>query len=177
MNLPNKLTMLRIIAIPFFAAVLLGNFLPYSNLIAAAIFALAAFTDWLDGYLARKMNLVTNFGKFADPLADKLLVAAALICFVELKSLAAWVVIIMISREFIVTGLRLLAADKNIVLAADFSGKLKTATQMVMIIFILLDFSFFGADIVKNVLVIASVVFSLYSCCEYIVKNRKVFSA
>lgn len=176
MNLPNKLTMLRVFMIPVFLIALLSNFVPYANYVAAAIFALASLTDLLDGYIARSRNLITNFGKFADPLADKLLVASALIAFVELGVLSAWVVIILISREFIVTGLRLVAAEKQIVIAADFSGKLKTATQMIMIVYILFDFSFSGSDIVKTVLVAASVAFSVYSACEYIIKNKKVFN-
>lgn len=176
MNLPNKLTLLRILMIPVFLVVLLGGFLPHANYIAAAVFAAASLTDLLDGYIARSRNLITNFGKFADPLADKLLVAAAVIAFVEMGQLSAWVVIIIISREFIVTGVRLIAAEKQIVLAADFSGKIKTATQMAMVIYILLGFSFTGADVIKTALVIASVALSIYSACEYIVKNRKLFN-
>jgi len=175
MNLPNKLTLIRILLIPAFLAVLLGGFLPYANYAAAGIFVLASLTDWLDGYIARRFNLVTNFGKFADPLADKLLVAAALIAFVELSAIDAWIVILLISREFFVTGLRLLAAEKGTVMAADFWGKLKTAVQMVMIIFILLGFTFAWADIVKDVLVAACVLLSVYSAFDYTVKNKRVF--
>jgi CDP-diacylglycerol--glycerol-3-phosphate 3-phosphatidyltransferase len=154
----------------------LGGFTLYAHYAAAAVFIIASLTDWLDGFIARRLNLITNFGKFADPLADKLLVAAALIAFVELRAVGAWVVVILISREFIVTGLRILAVEKGIVLAADFWGKLKTATQMVMIIFILLDFGFPGAEVVKDVLIAASVLFSVYSAFDYIVRNIGVFT-
>lgn len=172
MNLPNKLTILRVIMIPIFLVLLLWLDIRWA---ATVIFIAASLTDLLDGYIARSQNLVTNFGKFADPLADKLLVAAALISFVELKELSGWVVIVLISREFIVTGLRLLAVEKGKVLAAGFSGKLKTATQMVMIVYLLINFSFPYADIIKNILVGLSVLFSVYSAVEYIIQNKSVF--
>ena len=136
MNLPNKLTLLRVILIPFFIFFLLNNsFGKLGFWIALAIFCVASFTDFLDGQIARKYNLVTNFGKFMDPLADKLLVCSALICFIELGILPAWMVIIIIAREFIISGFRLIASDNGVVIAASWWGKTKTVSQMVMIIY------------------------------------------
>ena len=178
MNLANKITMFRVILIPFFLVVMLGDFFqePQRNYIATGIFVLASLTDWLDGYIARSRNLITNFGKFVDPLADKLLVLSALVSMVELLLIPAYVVIIIIGREFIVTGFRLIAVEKNIVIAAGFSGKLKTAVQMIMIIFILLGFNSREALIFADVLIFASVALSIYSAVEYIVKNKEVLS-
>ncbi len=150
MNLPNKLTLIRTILVPFFLLFLFLTSVPYHNTIALFIFAIAAITDAFDGHLARKHNLVTNFGKFLDPLADKVLVIAALVAFIELKIVSSIPVIIIIAREFMVSGLRLIAAGSGIVGAAGFSGKLKTAFTMVAIIFILVhlalsgDFGWFG---------------------------------
>ena len=135
MNLPNKLTIFRVILIPFFVVFMLAPICPgYANYIAVAIFIVASLTDLLDGKIARKYNLVTNFGKFMDPLADKLLVCSALICFVELDKLPAWMVIIIIAREFIISGFRLVASDNGIVIAASWWGKSKTISQMIMIL-------------------------------------------
>ena len=139
MNLPNKLTILRIIMIPFFVVFLLCDFkIPGQNWIALTIFVVASLTDLLDGKIARKYNLVTNFGKFMDPLADKLLVCSALICFVAIDRLPVWVVLIIIWREFIISGFRLIAVDNGVVIAASMWGKVKTVVQMVMIILLLL---------------------------------------
>ena len=148
MNLPNKLTILRIIMIPFFVFFLLsGVGGSASKWIALVIFAAASITDTLDGYIARRDNLITDFGKFMDPLADKLLVCSALICFVELDKLPAWMVIIIIAREFIISGFRLIAAENGIVIAANYWGKFKTVSQMIMIILLMLDFGgFCSAD-------------------------------
>ena len=133
MNTPNKLTILRVILIPFFVLFLLTDLGgEYSNYIALAIFAAASLTDLLDGKIARKYHLVTNFGKFMDPLADKLLVCSALICFVEMGVLPAWMVIVIISREFIISGFRLVASDNGVVIAASYWGKFKTVSQMAM---------------------------------------------
>jgi len=135
MNLPNKLTILRMIMIPVFLVVLYIPGLGMAgNIAAAAIFILASITDFLDGKIARKYNLVTNFGKFMDPLADKLLVCSALICFTSTGQLPAWITIIIIAREFIISGFRLIAADNGIVIAASYWGKFKTVSQMIMII-------------------------------------------
>ncbi len=130
MNLPNKLTIGRVIAVPFFIAAYMLEY----YLIAFVIFILASLTDMLDGKIARKYNLVTNFGKFMDPLADKLLVCSALICLVALAKITAWIVIIIIAREFIISGFRLVASDNGIVIAASYWGKFKTVSQMIMVI-------------------------------------------
>ena len=143
MNLPNKLTIFRVILIPFFVAVLL--LYPDNStmrLVADAIFIVASLTDMLDGKIARKYNLVTNFGKFMDPLADKLLVCSAMICLVALNQIPAWIVIIIIAREFIISGFRLVAADNNVVIAANYWGKFKTVFQMLMIIVMVANFAF-----------------------------------
>ena len=142
MNLPNKITMLRIILIPFFVFFMLTDVVAYSKYIAAAIFIIASLTDTLDGYLARKYQLISNFGKFMDPLADKLLVCAALVCFVALPDnpMPAWVVIVIISRDFIISGFRLVASDAGVVIAADWWGKVKTIVQMLMSILLIVDF-------------------------------------
>ena len=176
MNLPNKLTLLRVVMIPVFLVVLLLG-LPdaqISRWIAAGIFALASFTDFLDGYLARKYKLVTNFGKFADPLADKLLVCAALVALTEMGEIASWVTIVIVSRELIVTGFRLLAVEQGIVLAAGFGGKLKTAVTMVMILWVLALPATSWMFIVGQVLVYASAALTVYSAVEYIVTNINV---
>ena len=140
MNTPNKLTILRVILIPFFVLFLLTDLGgEYSNYIALAIFAAASLTDLLDGKIARKYHLVTNFGKFMDPLADKLLVCSALICFVEMGVLPAWMVIVIISREFIISGFRLVASDNGVVIAASYWGKFKTVSQMAMTLLLIAD--------------------------------------
>ena len=140
MNLPNKLTLFRVILIPFFVFFLLAPYFEgYGNYIAVAVFIVASITDFLDGKIARKYNLVTNFGKFMDPLADKLLVSSALICLVALNKIPAWVVIVIIAREFIISGFRLVAADNGVVIAASYWGKFKTAFQMVTVIVLILN--------------------------------------
>ena len=143
MNLPNKLTVVRVLMIPFFVWFMLpslGGEMAASKWIALAIFCIASLTDLLDGKIARKYNLVTNFGKFMDPLADKLLVGAAMICLVEMGRLPAWIVIVIISREFIISGFRLIASDNGIVIAASYWGKFKTVFQMAMIIVLIAAF-------------------------------------
>lgn len=147
MNLPNRLTILRVILIPFFIFFLLTDYCgTASSWIALAIFCVASFTDFLDGKIARKYNLVTNFGKFMDPLADKLLVCSALVCFVELELLPSWFVIIIIAREFIISGFRLIASDNGVVIAASWWGKFKTVFQMIVII-AMLAYKGLGHDI------------------------------
>lgn len=187
MNLPNKLTLSRILLIPIFIILLSIPFdwgywnigetdLPISHLVAALIFIIASSTDWIDGYIARKYNLVTNLGKFLDPLADKLLVSAALILLSELGFAPAWVVIIIISREFAVTGLRLVAAGEGIVLAAGKMGKIKTATQMIAIATLLLHnfpFSYLGLPFATLMLYIA-LFFTILSGVDYFIKNWHV---
>jgi CDP-diacylglycerol--glycerol-3-phosphate 3-phosphatidyltransferase len=172
MNIANKLTLLRIIMIPFFIFFLLEGY----SLWAFITFSLASFTDFLDGYLARKYNLITNFGKFMDPLADKLLVTSALVCFVQLGLLNAWVVIIILSREFIVSIFRAIAAAEGIVIAASWWGKAKTISQMAMVIVLLLNnypFSEFGIPI-DRILVVLATVLTIVSGYDYIVKNKQV---
>ena len=168
MNLPNKITMLRVIMIPFFAFFMLTDMVEGSKYIAVAIFIIASLTDTLDGFIARKYNLVSNFGKFMDPLADKLLVSTALICFVSVPDnpMPVWGVIIIISREFIISGFRLVAANEGIVLAASWWGKIKTTVQMVMSVFLI--------NIVENVLIYAAILLTVISLVDYLVKNWNV---
>ena len=174
MNLPNKLTILRVFMIPFFVLFMLTNITGEADKwIAVAIFVIASFTDFLDGYLARKYNLVSNFGKFIDPLADKLLVSAAMICLVEMGRLPAWIVIIIISREFIISGFRLIASDNGVVIAASYWGKFKTVFQMAMIIVLICNLGgVFG--IVETVLIWISLILTIVSLVDYIVKNINV---
>lgn len=174
MNLPNKLTLSRIFLIPIFMLVLLIR-IPYGEYIAAAIFILAASTDGLDGYIARKRKQVTNFGKLLDPLADKLLVSAALICLVELKEVPAWIAVIIIGREFFVSGLRSIAAAEGVVIAASKLGKIKTITQIVAISALLLnDFSLslFNITFGRYALYIA-LFFTVWSGVDYYLNAKK----
>ena len=176
MNLPNRLTVLRVCMVPVFVVFMLWNGLGSSaKYVAAVIFILASMTDWLDGYLARKNNLVTDFGKFMDPLADKLLVCSAMICMIELDRLPAWVVIIIIGREFIISGFRLIAAENGVVIAANYWGKFKTVSQMIMIILLIVDFGGFFA-ILTEVFIWLSVALTVISLLTYIMQNRKVLS-
>jgi CDP-diacylglycerol---glycerol-3-phosphate 3-phosphatidyltransferase len=138
MNLPNKLTLMRIIIVPFFVATLLSPGVPNHYLWAGILFGIAAYTDHLDGMLARKNNQITDFGKFLDPIADKILVVSALVCFVQLGLASTWCVILIIAREFMVTSLRLVAVDNGVVLAANNWGKTKTISQIIAIVVILL---------------------------------------
>lgn len=174
MNLPNKLTVLRVLLIPFFVLFTLVDLVPgYSKYIAVLIFIAASLTDLLDGKLARKYNLVTNFGKFMDPLADKLLVCAALICLVSEELLPAWMVIIIISREFIISGFRLVASDNGVVIAASYWGKFKTTFQMLMIIVLLLDFGGIF-DLIGQILIWAALILTVVSLADYLIKNKHV---
>ncbi len=174
MNLPNKLTVLRVLLIPFFVLFTLVDLVPgYSKYIAVLIFIAASLTDLLDGKIARKYNLVTNFGKFMDPLADKLLVCAALICLVSEKLLPAWMVIIIISREFIISGFRLVASDNGVVIAASYWGKFKTTFQMLMIIVLLLDFGGIF-DLIGQILIWAALILTVVSLVDYLIKNKHV---
>lgn len=178
MNLPNKLTMLRVCMIPFFIFFLLSPSVPNGNYIACAIFILASLTDWFDGFLARKYNLVTNFGKFMDPLADKLLVSSALICFTAMDSvnLPAWIVIVIISREFIISGFRLIASDNGIVIAASYWGKFKTVSQMIMSILLIVHLDNRAFHIAEQIFIYISVALTIISLADYIVKNRNVLT-
>ena len=174
MNLPNKLTIVRIIMIPFFVFFLLTDFVAGSKWIATVLFCAASITDFLDGHIARKYNLVTNFGKFMDPLADKLLVCSALICFVELDKLPAWMVIIIIAREFIISGFRLVASDNGIVIAASWWGKSKTISQMIMIILLIADIP--ALSVLNTVLIWVALILTVVSLIDYLVKNKNVLS-
>ncbi len=175
MNLPNKLTLFRVLLIPFFVFFLLAPYFEgYGNYIALAIFIVASLTDFLDGYIARKHNLVTNFGKFMDPLADKLLVCSALICLVESKQLASWIVIIIIAREFIISGFRLIASDNGVVIAASYWGKFKTVFQMLMIIALVLNLEMGWYQIICTALVYISLILTVVSLVDYLVKNKGV---
>ncbi len=187
MNIPNKITLSRIFLIPIFIFILSIPFdwgdwsigttiLPVSHFVAALIFLVASLTDWLDGYYARKYHLITNMGKFLDPLADKLLVSAAFILLVELDLAAAWIVILIISREFAVTGLRLVASGEGIVLAASNMGKLKTVSQISAIAVLLLHnfpFSYLGLP-VDTVLLYIALILTTWSGIEYFIKNWHV---
>ena len=176
MNLPNKLTVLRIIMVPFFVFFMLTNAGGAANKwIALVIFCVASLTDMLDGKIARARGLVTNFGKFMDPLADKLLVCSAMICFIELEKLPAWFVIIIIGREFIISGFRLIAAENGIVIAANYWGKFKTVSQMIMIILLLIDLG--GVfDILEQIFIWLSLALTVISLITYIWQNRSVLS-
>ncbi len=172
MNTPNKLTILRMILVPVFMIVYMLGSIPYHTWIAAFVFIFASVTDWLDGYLARKNNIVTNFGKFMDPLADKLLVTGALLCLMEQNIVSYWVVMIIIAREFIVTGLRLVAVSKGIVIAAGKMGKLKTVLQLIAISAAILSVN----RIIVDILIYVSVLLTAVSGIDYLVQNRKVLT-
>lgn len=188
MNLPNKLTVLRILMIPLFIIVAVaplnwgvldisGTPLFITQLVAAIIFAIASITDWLDGYLARKHHLVTNFGKFADPLADKMLVMTAFIVLVGQGLVPSWIAAIIICRELAVTGLRLLLVEDGEVMAAAWPGKIKTATQMLAIIFLLLNnvpFAVINFPLAQ-ILLYVCLIFTIYSGVDYFAKNKHVF--
>ena len=194
MNLPNKLTVLRICMIPFFVAALL-----YENgadqtmrIIANVIFITASLTDLLDGKIARKYGLVTNFGKFMDPLADKLLVCSALICLIQLGQLPAWVVIVIISREFIISGFRLVAADNGIVIAASYWGKFKTVFQMTAVVLLIFNipplsvltsavlwiliFNIPPLSVLTSAVLWIAVILTVVSLVDYVAKNIKVLT-
>ena len=178
MNLPNKLTMFRVVLIPFFVFFLLCSKMPLGGVlgdyIALVIFIVASLTDLLDGKIARKYNLVTNFGKFMDPLADKLLVCSALICLVELNRLAAWIVVVIIAREFIISGFRLIAADNRVVIAASKWGKYKTTFQMIMVILLILNWTFVWFDVLTVIVTWIAVILTVVSLIDYLIKNKDV---
>ena len=178
MNLPNKITMARIIMIPFFIIALLVNF-PFHEPIAVVIFIVASASDAVDGHLARSRNLITDFGKFMDPLADKLLTCSAFICLVELQMIPSWVVIIIIAREFAITGLRTLAASDGIVIAASKWGKAKTISQMIAILALLLVnwpvMAFPALLLFGNIMVYVALALTLISGIDYFRLNKGVF--
>lgn len=172
MNIANKITLLRVILVPIFMIVLYSD-LAYSTYIAAAIFIFASFTDTLDGYLARSRNLVTNFGKFVDPLADKILVSAALISLVGMDKIPAWVVVTIIAREFTITGFRVIAASEGVTIAASPLGKFKTITQLIAISLLLLNnFPFEGMNIpMDKIMLYVSLFFTVLSGVDYLKRN------
>lgn len=172
MNLPNKLTMFRVILIPFFVLFMLVPITPYDKWIALGIFILASLTDLLDGKIARKYNLITDFGKFMDPLADKLLVCSALICLVTLERIPTWIVIVIIAREFIISGFRLVASDNGVVIAASYWGKFKTTFQMVMICLMIADIE--AISIFTTIIMWIALVLTVVSLIDYLVKNKGV---
>lgn len=174
MNLPNKITIFRVCMIPVFLVFMLVPGISYGNYIATAVFAIACASDALDGHIARKHNLVTNFGKFMDPIADKLLVCSALICFVALSYMPAWMVIIIISREFIISGFRLIAAENGVVIAASYWGKFKTIAQMIACILLIVQLPFVWAEVAEQIFIWLSLILTVVSLCEYIWKNRNV---
>ena len=176
MNLPNKLTIFRVILIPFFVVLLLFEITDYDKWIALAIFVIASLTDFLDGHIARKYNLVTNFGKFMDPLADKLLVCGAMIALTEMGRIPSWVVIIIISREFIISGFRLIAADNRVVIAASYWGKFKTTFQMVMVCLMIanLGVKYPKVQIVTDIVMWVALALTVISLVDYLVKNKGV---
>ncbi len=175
MNLPNKLTIFRVILIPFFVVILMTDCLgAASKWVALAIFIVASLTDLLDGKIARKYNLVTTFGKFADPLADKILVISAMICLVELQRLYAWIVVIIVAREFIISGFRIIAAEKSVVIAASYWGKFKTTFQMVMVIMLIADIDLQWWRIASIVITYIALALTIISLIDYIVKNKNV---
>lgn len=175
MNLPNKLTMLRVIFIvPFVVCMLVPDLGDAGIYVSAVIFIVASFTDLLDGKIARKYDMVTNFGKFMDPLADKLLVAAALICLTAKGSLSAWISIVIISREFIISGFRLVASDNGVVIAASYWGKFKTTFQMIMIVMLILNYDNQIYQICAAIVTYAALILTVISLIDYIVKNKGV---
>lgn len=176
MNLANKLTILRIFLVPVFMLFLLID-MPYGEYIATGVFVIAALTDMLDGHIARSRNQITKFGKFMDPLADKLLVSSALIVLVEMNRLSSWIVVIIIAREFAITGLRILAASEGITIAASWWGKFKTISQIVTIIVLLLNnfpFSIWNIPVDK-ISVSLALIFTIISGADYLIKNKQVF--
>ena len=187
MNLPNKLTVFRVILVVPFVVLLLGqnagwgwygalfgSITPYMNWITLVLFVVACLTDLIDGKLARKYNLVTNFGKFMDPLADKLLVCAAMICLIELERIPAYIVVIIISREFIISGFRLIASDNGIVIAASMWGKYKTTFQMIMVILMLANIP--ALQLVTDIVMWIATALTIISLADYVWKNKSVLS-
>lgn len=175
MNLPNKLTLIRIFLVPVIVALLLlgevGSWLYYT---AGILFILASITDFLDGYLARKNNWITNFGKFMDPLADKILVCSVLICLITKGLSPAWAVILIIAREFAISGFRLIAVEKGVVLAASNLAKRKTNMQTLWVIYLLFPFAWDSWKLVADILMVLAVILTIWSFADYIVKNRSV---
>ena len=177
MNLPNKLTVLRILMVPIFVVYMITPLAEgMGKYIALALFCIASLTDMLDGKIARKYNLVTNFGKFMDPLADKLLVCSALICLIPSGKLATWIVLVIIAREFIISGFRLVASDNGIVIAASYWGKFKTVSHMAMVILMILDFQSHVMQFITGVVVGLGLALTIVSLVDYVWKNKQVLT-
>jgi CDP-diacylglycerol--glycerol-3-phosphate 3-phosphatidyltransferase len=174
MNLPNKLTLMRVAMIPLLVVFMLVPMFGGQKWIALALFVIACLTDLVDGKIARKYNLITNFGKFADPLADKLLVCSALVCLVELSRVPAWIVLIIIAREFIISGFRLIAAEQGTVIAASMWGKVKTTLQMIMIVLMIADIP--ALSIITQIAMWGALVLTIVSLVDYVSKNRNVIN-
>ena len=174
MNLPNKITIFRVCMIPVFLLFYLVDTIPFHNVIALVVFIIACVSGAVDGHLARKHQLVTNFGKFMDPLADKLLVCTALLCFLDSGTLPLLVVVVIIAREFIISGFRTVAADSGVVLAASYWGKFKTASQMVMCVLLILHLQFSWFTVLENVFIWLSFALTIISLLDYLIKNRSV---
>ncbi len=174
MNTANKLTIFRVVLVPFFVVFMLYDFTAYNRYIALGIFAIATITDKLDGTIARKYNMITSFGKFMDPIADKLLVSSALVCLTALEEIPAWAVIIIIAREFIISGIRIIAAEGGVAIAASTWGKSKTVAQMAMIIVILLNID--ALFIAEQILIYLSLALTVISAADYLIKNKNVLS-
>ena len=176
MNLPNKITIFRACMIPVFLLFYLWDGIPYHNVIALAVFIIACLSDALDGHLARKYQLVTNFGKFMDPLADKLLVCTALLCFLDAGTIPLLVVVTIIAREFIISGFRLVASDAGVVVAASYWGKFKTATQMIMCVLLILHLNYTWYNLLENIFIWVSFALTVISLLDYLVKNKSVLN-
>lgn len=177
MNLPNKLTCLRMIMVlPFVLFMLIGRAEGAAKVFSLILFIAASFTDYLDGQIARRDGLVTNFGKFMDPLADKLLVVSALICLVDLGRVPTWIVLVIIAREFIISGFRLIASDNGVVIAASMWGKFKTVTQMILIVMLIIDFKTGFMHGLQIFMMVVVVILTIISLIDYLYKNRKVLS-
>ena len=175
MNLPNKLTVVRMVLVPFFvAALLLSKTNDSLKWVALALFVIASLTDFADGYIARKYNLITNFGKFMDPLADKILTISGMICLIELGRIPSWIVVIIVAREFIISGFRLVAAENGVVIAANYWGKFKTTFQMIMIILMIMNIP--QLQILTNIVMWIALALTLISLWTYIMANKQVLA-
>ena len=175
MNLPNKLTVLRMVLVPFFVAtLLLSKTNDTLKWVALALFVIASLTDFADGYIARKYNLITNFGKFMDPLADKILTVSGMICLIELGRIPSWIVVIIVAREFIISGFRLIAAENGVVIAANYWGKFKTTFQMFMIILMIMNVP--QLQIVTNIVMWIALALTIISLVTYINANKQILA-
>ena len=175
MNLPNKLTVVRMVLVPFFvASLLLSGSNESLKWVALVLFVVASLTDFLDGYIARKYNLITNFGKFMDPLADKILTISGMICLIELGRIPSWIVVIIVAREFIISGFRLIAAENGVVIAANYWGKFKTTFQMIMIILMIMNIP--QLQIVTNIVMWIALALTIISLVTYINANKQILA-